>query len=311
MVSWENILTAVILFWPSVITVFSIGFCCIVFAVFLVGSAFLLFTVFFYGVYSLCRDTGLLDTLIERYGRIKNLVPKQNQNNVKQSFRFQVVEDFERKEPAIYLCHPHGLYGITWFLHFSGGFTEWPLSEKKPKIAVHSIFFRIPILRELFLQNDCIEATHQAIGKTLEEGDSVAILLGGVEELLMSEPNSLRLIVKKREGFVRLAQEHKVPLIPLVCPRENDLFPQWDNKIVRKFQEYLYSFLKIAIPFPSFQSLLSWISIAYHPFEKPSVTYILKPVYPDLKTKEEIKSEYIETLENFSKNYSIPLEIIG
>jgi hypothetical protein len=311
MISWENILTAVILFWPSVITVFSIGFCCIVFAVFLVGSAFLLFTVFFYGVYSLSRDTGILDTLIERYATIKNLVPERIQRNVKQSFPFVTPNDFERNEQALYICHPHGLYGITWFLHFSGEFTEWPLSDRKPKIAVHSIFFRIPILRELFLQNHCIEATHEAIGKALEEGDSVAILLGGVEELLMSEPKSLRLIVKKREGFLRLAQEHKIPLIPLVCPRENDLFPQWDNTILHSMQKYLYSFFKIAIPLPSFQSLLSWTSIGYHPFEKPSITYILKPVYPDLKTKEEIKSEYIQRLEDFSKDYSISLEIIG
>ena len=93
MISWENILTAVILFWPSVITVFSIGFCCIVFAVFLVGSAFLLFTVFFYGVYSISRDTGILDTLIERYATIKNLVPERIQRNVKQSFPFVTPKD--------------------------------------------------------------------------------------------------------------------------------------------------------------------------------------------------------------------------
>lgn len=305
---WSNLFGGLVLFWPAVLGLFLLGFCCIVFAVFLIGSTVLVFTIFLYGLYCILRDLGLLDWFFERIGTISNYISDHVKKNVEESFVFE--NHCEKiSGPALYLCHPHGLYGISWFVHFSGCLSQWPFKDR-PVLAVHSVFFHIPLLRELFVKNRCIEATEEEISRCLKEGTSVALLVGGIEELHLSEPGKMKLVLRKREGYARIAEKLKVPLVPFVSPNENDLFPATTNSVWKWLQERLYSSFRIALPLPSIESLWSWITIAYKPFPHPLKTYILNPVYPDEKSLEEIKSEYSERLTDFSTKYSIPMELI-
>jgi hypothetical protein len=302
-------LAGLVLFWPAVLGLFLLGFCCIVFAVFLIGSTVLVFTIFLYGLYCILRDLGLLDWLFERMGTVSNYISDHVKKNVEESFVFEVCGKTV-SEPALYLCHPHGLYGISWFIHFAGALSKWPL-ESRPVLAVHSVFFHIPILRELFQKNRCIEATEEEIQQCLKEGKSVALLVGGIEELSLTQPGTMKLILKKRQGYARIALNSKVPLVPVISPSENELFPAITNPVWKWIQEKLYSSFRIALPLPSIDSLWSWITIAYKPFSTPLQTYILNPVYPDEKSLEDIKSAYESTITQFSNEYSIPIQLVN
>jgi hypothetical protein len=305
----SNILASLILLWPAILLLFLIGFGCLVFGVFLVSSTVILFSIFIYGLYSILKDLGLLDWLLSRLGTLSSLLSDHVKKNVEDSFVFETENEevLPPSKPALYLCHPHGLYGITWFIHFAICLSKWPF-EKRPVLAVHSIFFQLPVLRELFKAHRCIEATEKEIEKALEQGDSVALLVGGIEELHLTEAGKLNLVLKKREGYARVAHKTQVPLIPVISPKENDLFPPTSMWIWRKIQEFLYSSFRIAAPLPSFESLSSWLTISYKPFKNPLVTYIGKPLYTDGKSIQEIQSEYRKLVEEFAEKKNILLE---
>ena len=302
-----SLLAGLLLFWPACIVLFFIGFCCIVFALVLVGSTATLFGIFLYGVYSILKDLGMLDTVFPKIGKLTNYLSDHVKSNVEKSFLFEKVGS-EPKKPALYICHPHGIYGLTWFIHFASALSKWPY-QQRPVLAVHSIFFQIPILRELFVSHNCIEAKEEEIKRHLEEGKSVALLIGGIEELLLTQKDRMNLVIKKRSGFVRIAKESGCPLIPLVSPNENNLFTLLDNSLWKWIQDLLHSYLHIAVPLPSFENLWSWMSLSYKPLPNPLTTYILDPVHPDSKSLEEIKSAYIKQLYTFSKQFDIPIDL--
>jgi hypothetical protein len=303
-------LTGLLLFWPAVLLLFFVGFCCIVFAVVLVGSSITVFFIFLYGLYCILRDLGLLDFIIQRIGKISNIVSSHVRENVEQSFVFEDLRSSVPKEPALFVCHPHGLYGITWFMHFASCLSLFP-GDNRPVLAVHSIFFQLPILRELFQSHRCIEAKESEIKKVLKEGTSVALLVGGIEELLYTEDEVINLVLKKREGYARIAKEMKIPLVPLISPSENKLFPATKNSVWKWIERTLYERWRIAILLPSLTSLFSWLQIAYKPFSKALVTYILEPVKPDGMSIQDIQSAYIKRIETFSVNYKIPIVFKG
>lgn len=306
---WSSLVAGLVLFWPACLFLFMIGFCCIVFAFVLVGSTAAVISIFLYGLYCLLRDLGFLETIFKRIGIVTNILSDHVKKNVEESFVFEVCG--KRVEgPALYLCHPHGLYGLTWFIHFAAELSKWPF-ENRPVLAVHSIFFQLPIFRELFQLNHCIEAKEAEIEKCLKGGKSVAILVGGIEELHLTEADSLRLILKKREGYARISKSCQVPLVPLISPSENTLFPPTSNSLWRWVERQLYERFRIALPLPSWKNLLAWTGIAYKPFAKKLVTYICEAVYPDTKSIEDIKSEYVKRIESFSKGKDIVIEIKG
>lgn len=307
---FASLVAGLLLFWPACIVLFFIGFCCVVFALVLIGSTAVLFGIFLYGVYSILRDLGMLDTVFAKIGSLTNYLSEHVKSNVKQSFVFENEASEDGKKPALFICHPHGIYGLTWFIHFASQLSEWPF-QKRPVLAVHSIFFQIPIFRELFTSHHCIEAKESEIKRCLSEGNSVALLVGGIEELMLTQTETMNLVLKKREGFVRIAKEVGCPLIPLVSPNENNLFSLLDNPVWNWIQGLMRTYFHILVPLPSFQNLQAWMSLAYKPLSSPLTTYILEAVYPDSKSQKEIKSEYMKRLSSFAKSKKIHIEFMS
>lgn len=306
---WSSVLAGLVLFWPAMMSLFLLGFLCIVLAVFFVGSTVLVVSIFLYGLYCILRDMGLLDPILQRIGVVTNLLSEHVKKNVEDSFVFETLTD-PVKGPALYICHPHGLYGLTWFIHFATALSKWPF-ERRPVLAVHSVFFQLPLFRELFKLNSCIEASESEIIRCLQDGRSVALLVGGIEELHLTGEGPLQLILKKRKGYIRISQECKVPLVPLVSPQENTLFPSLRTPLWNWLQQQLYKRVGLALPLPSFSSLGTWMGIAYKPFAKRLVTFVLEPVNPDGKSFEEIQTEYIDRLQTFSIKRGVPIEFRG
>lgn len=128
--------------------------------------------------------------------------------------------------PYIFTNHPHGIIGVAPMTHFGTNVTC--LEELFPKLQVHllgaSAFFRIPFFREWALLHG-----HSSVGRTscmalLHSGHSIALAPGGARESLESTPGTMRLILKRRRGFVKLALATGAALVPVLSFGENELY---------------------------------------------------------------------------------------
>lgn len=308
MPDWKDFLAVFVLFWPAVASLSFLGFLCFVGLLFFISGALLIFCVFIYGAYALLRDSGSLDWLLETIVQLKESVTERVAGHVRQSFLISNESEIP-KGPVLYVAHPHGLYGLSWFIHIALGITDWP--SERPVLAVHSIFFKLPLIRELFQRHGCIEATEEAILETLKKGTSVVLLVGGIEELYHTDPYTIQLILKKRKGYARIAKKANVPLVPLLTVGESELFPVTDSWIWGFVQSFLYKTFHIALPLPRWSSLWSWGSLMYGPLNKPIQTYIL-PVIQDTsrKSQRDIREEYMNVLTSFAHDKAISLEIL-
>lgn len=310
MITGRDLLAGCLLFWPFAISIAVIGFFSIVGVVFFIGSTMLLLGIFLYGVYAVLKDTGALDWLIQRGSSLIKQSTQHIQSNLQQSFVFEQVKPLDSSEPCLYLCHPHGLYGFTWFLHFSGHCTVWPMAQR-PVLAVHSVFFKIPLVRDLMKAHSCIEATEEEIRKALKGGTSVALLVGGIEELMLTQSDVLRIVLQKREGYARIAHELGVPIVQLVSIGENKLFPALDSSVWSAIQRKLYTWFRISLPLPTVSSLISWIRITQKPLETPVKTYILEAIVDtSQKSIEDIRDEAVQRLKTFAKANKVRLELV-
>lgn len=69
-----------------------------------------------------------------------------------------------------------------------------------------------------------ISANKATLKSTLESGKSIVLVAGGAAEALKAEPDTMKLYLQKRKGFVRLALETSKPLIPCIGFGENEIF---------------------------------------------------------------------------------------
>ena len=58
-------------------------------------------------------------------------------------------------------------------------------------------------------------------------GRAITIVVGGARESLDAQPYSLRLVLKRRKGFVKMAIRTGADLVPVLAFGENDLYDQF------------------------------------------------------------------------------------
>ena len=307
---WQDILTAAVFYMPFVMT---IGFALFVFLVGIVcllSGTFAVLTLAGYGIYSLTRDSGLLKQAADKMNLGWSYVNETIVQNIQESF---VLSDTEQipKGNALYICSPHGLVGYSWFFHLSYCLSQWPSESSRPLLAVHSIFFRIPFAREILAANRCIEASEEEITKALNAGHSVAIVIGGVEEMSQSGQDTVKLILKKRKGYIRLAKQAKIPIVPLYAAGENELFSMERSWLWRRFSTLMYEWTGLQFPLPSWKSIRHFAGILKKPLEIPVKTFVLKPIETQNKEEHQIRDECISRMEVFFKTHQISAEIVG
>jgi len=221
---------------------------------------------------------------------------------------FQRVEDHLRATFPIHggenlptscllLWHPHSLLTITAVVHTAFGLT--PAVESK--IVAHSMYHSIPVIRDCVRNANSIPADFQTMKKTLEEGQRVSVLVGGVREMLDTESKIVRLVLGKRKGVFRLAFTTGKPLVPILTYGESELFPVWNHSILTEINKFLYATFKIAIPVTSWRALSNWINLYWTPLT-PVPTYIGDPIVveknpsPSESDLSELRDKYIQRL---------------
>lgn len=208
---------------------------------------------------------------------------------------FQLHFEKELSKKAIFIWHPHGLMSITSAIHNA---IRIPTKGYTPtKLVSLDFYHKIPFVRDIMRKAHVVSANYENIKQTLDT-DSVSIMLGGVKELLNSDPHKMYLIIKDRKGIFKIALETGTPLVPVITYGENKLFQPMRNSFLDTLNSYLYSLLRTGIPLPTFDSLKKWVMLYKGPLE-PVHSYIGNPLSvkkienPTVQDIESLKQKYI------------------
>ncbi|PFH55886.1 hypothetical protein XA68_17446 [Ophiocordyceps unilateralis] len=111
-------------------------------------------------------------------------------------------------------------------------------------------------------------------------GRAVTIVIGGARESLEAEPGTLRLILKSRKGFVKMALRTGADLVPAIGFGENDLYDQLSPRthpMVRKLQMLVLRLFKFTIPAVHGRGLLNY-DVGLMPYRRPVNIVMGKPI---------------------------------
>ena len=301
-----DVLSLLYLFWPLSVLSIILCFLCGLFFAINIGSFLFGFVLILYYIYNYLKRNGVFTYIYKWLSEKSITLSTRLQTNIQETF---IVKGEIPSKPSLYIAHPHGLFSMAPFLHWAARITHWP-TDRKMCIAVHSIFFKIPIVCELMEAYGAIEATEESIRTKLKEGISVAVLTGGIRELHETHPGKMKLILKKRKGVFRIAQDLQVPIVPVLTFGENELFPPIQSAWARTLQKYLRAWMGIGIPIPTLESLKNWFLLLHSPLQAQVITWIGTPIHPEKKTVAEFQDEiFVEFRRLFTSGK--PGEYIG
>ncbi|KAK7195303.1 diacylglycerol acyltransferase [Novymonas esmeraldas] len=185
-------------------------------------------------------------------------------------FNFRIIVDDPavqmRDDTTQYLFsfHPHGVFPGTAL--FASLTAEWALKiglNARRYVSTHvaSIIFNVPLVRDFNLRLGALSVSRRTLEASLKRGNSVLIVTGGQAEMLHTQVSAQRMtLITQHTGFVRLAIESRVPLVPLLCFAENNVlgllqFPRIQRISLKilgfPFPMIPYGRFGLPLPFPT------------------------------------------------------------
>lgn len=139
----------------------------------------------------------------------------------------------------IFGYHPHGIISHGAFAAFATealGFKQLFPGITNTLLTLDANF-RVPLYRDYALRMGLASVSRESCEKILSKGGrngegmgrAITIVIGGARESLDAKPGSLKLVLKKRKGFVKLAIRQGADLVPVLAFGENDLYEQFDS----------------------------------------------------------------------------------
>ena len=129
------------------------------------------------------------------------------------------VENLPRG-PAL-LIGNHGLLGYETLLFFDALLEA---TDRMPLGLADRWFFKVPLLRDVIVRAGGMYGCRATALRALGRGSLVVCYPGGAREVLKREDQKYRLQWGKSLGFIRLAIEAGVPLVPFAAAGVDDTF---------------------------------------------------------------------------------------
>jgi len=136
-------------------------------------------------------------------------------------------------------------------------------------------------------------------------GRAITIVVGGARESLDARPHTLRLVLKKRKGFIKLAIRTGADLVPVLGFGENEIFEQFqadNHPNIHKFQLMVKKMLGFTVPLFHARGVFNY-DVGLLPYRRPMNIVVGRPirVIKNLKPSQEeidrVHEEYIVELE--------------
>jgi len=232
--------------------------------------------------------------------------------------------------------HPHGIISHGAFAAFCTealGFSQLFPGITMTLLTLDSNF-RIPLYRDYALALGLASVSRESCDNLLSKGGpngegmgrAITIVVGGARESLDSQPQGLKLVLKRRKGFVKLAINNGADLVPVLGFGENELYEQFNGEThprVHKFQLLVKRYLGFTIPLFHARGVFNY-DVGLLPYRRPLNIVVGRPVRVEQQAKadpayvDEMHGKYMEELlrlweewkDHFAKDRKAELEIV-
>lgn len=221
----------------------------------------------------------------------------------------------------IFGYHPHGIISHGAFAAFGTealGFSELFPGIKNTLLTLDTNF-RIPLYRDYALAMGLASVSKESCENLLSKGGAngegmgraITIVVGGAAESLGASPHTLRLILKRRKGFVKLAIRAGADLVPILAFGENDLYDQFNpnsHPTIHKFQLLVKKFLGFTIPLFHARGVFNY-DVGLLPYRRPLNIVVGSPIRvqqnknPEQAEVDRIHGEYVKELQRLWDTY--------
>lgn len=161
----------------------------------------------------------------------------------------------------IFGYHPHGIISHGAFAAFATealGFAQLFPGITNTLLTLDSNF-RIPFYRDWALAMGLASVSRESCENILSKGGpnnegmgrAITIVVGGARESLDAQPHTLRLVLARRKGFVKLAIRTGADLVPVLAFGENDLYDQVtsdSHPLIHKWQLLVKKWVGFTVP---------------------------------------------------------------
>ncbi|KAK3677519.1 diacylglycerol O-acyltransferase 1 [Recurvomyces mirabilis] len=232
--------------------------------------------------------------------------------------RSQVLEPGRK---YIFGYHPHGIISHGAFAAFATealGFGQLFPGITNTLLTLDSNF-RIPVYRDYALRMGLASVSRESCENILSRGGpnnegmgrAITIVVGGARESLDAKPGTLRLVLKRRKGFVKLAVRTGADLVPVLAFGENDLYDQveaGEHPWVHRGQMGVKKLLGFTVPLFHARGVFNY-DIGLMPYRRPINIVVGKPIRiqqsktPDPREVDRIHEEYVRELERLWEDW--------
>ncbi|CAG2173255.1 unnamed protein product, partial [Oppiella nova] len=213
------------------------------------------------------------------------------------------THDLNPDKNYIFACHPHGIIALSHIYHFTSNSPSFQQLFNGFTVRMCGLMwnFWFPLCRDSLMAIGFISSNKSSIewcvsGKEGTGGQVVAVIVGGGREAHYAMPYTMRLCLKHRKGFVKIALKHGASLVPVLAFGENEL---WEQKVFTKNSWFgkcqQYALAKCYVTIPILKHILPW--------RRPVTTVVGKPIdvpKVDNPTDDEVNqlhNQYINSLE--------------
>ncbi|XP_020239181.1 diacylglycerol O-acyltransferase 2D-like isoform X1 [Cajanus cajan] len=209
------------------------------------------------------------------------------------TLHIEEVEAFRPNQAYVFGYEPHSVNPIGMIaLGHSAGFM--PLAKTK-LLASRAIFY-IPFMRHTWTWLGFTSVSKKNFISSLAAGYSCIVVPGGIRETLFMEPGCENVFLKERRGFVRIALEMGLPLVPVFCFGQTDTYKWW--KAPGKLIQNLARILKIT-------PLFFWgIYGSPIPFKIPLYVVVGRPIkveknpQPTMDQVAKVHNQFVDELQD-------------
>lgn len=211
--------------------------------------------------------------------------------------------------------HPHGIICHGAFLAF--GTDALDFSRLFPGIT--NVFltldsnFCVPLYREYILSLGLGGVSGDSCRKILSNGGhdgngmgrAITIAVGGARESLLATPGTMRLLLRDRKGFIKLAIEEGADLVPVLGFGENCLYYQKNitHRSSRLLKLQLCMKNMLGWTAPMFRGRSPWGGPGLMPYRKPLDIVVGRPIEvaqcfnPDGEYVDLVHKRYMDEIE--------------
>jgi hypothetical protein len=212
------------------------------------------------------------------------------------------MKRFDASQRYVFAVHPHGTLALNRAIFCFNKSKRWnkilPGIETRDLVA--SSAFLIPVIRDVWLWTNCVDASREVAGNVLRKGYSIIVYPGGEAEQLRTQKGREILWLKSRKGFVRLALEEGAHLVPVYVFGETSMYDTYS--IGMKWRLWVSHKFRVALVLFTGKFLAA-------PYAVPLTAVVGEPIHvdrveaPTTQQVDELHNRYIQALTNLFESH--------